>query len=186
MKTIIKLAVLTIAALCILAFIPKESTDKAPETHTHINWVTMEEAAELANTKPRKVLVDVYTDWCGWCKRMDKATYEDEAVVKYINEHFYGVKFDAEQREAVVLGGRTFNFRSDAGRRGVHELAVAMMDGKMSYPTTIFFDEKLQRITPLPGYQGPKDMLAILHFMKDEVYKNSSDLTGYIKTFKGK
>lgn len=184
MKTIARIAALSLVVALIAAFIPKPTETETEGTH--INWITMEQAAELGNTTPKKVLVDVYTDWCGWCKRMDKATYEQKEVVEYINEHYYAVKFDAEQHEDVVLGERTFKFRADQGRRGVHELAVAMMDGKMSYPTTIFFNEQLQRITPLPGYQGPVDMLAILHYINDEVYKTDPNLQGYIAAFKEK
>ncbi|MEZ4685817.1 MAG: DUF255 domain-containing protein [Bacteroidia bacterium] len=138
MKIFVNIGLITVLAALAFAFMPQKGSTATSKSETQINWVSMEEASELANTTPKKVLVDVYTDWCGWCKRMDKATYEDPKVVAYINEHFYAVKFDAEQHEDVVLGDRTFKFRADAGRRGVHELAVAMMDGKMSYPTTIF------------------------------------------------
>ncbi|RMG18380.1 MAG: DUF255 domain-containing protein, partial [Bacteroidetes bacterium] len=73
-----------------------------------INWVSIEEAAKLAQQDGKKILIDVYTDWCGWCKKMDKATYANAEVANYINANFHAVKFNAEQREEVVLKGKTF------------------------------------------------------------------------------
>ncbi len=64
----------------------------------NVQWITWEEAMELSKTEPRKIVVDVYTDWCGWCKKMDKATFQDEEIVEYINENYYAIKFNAEMR----------------------------------------------------------------------------------------
>ena len=57
-----------------------------------VRWVSFSEAVELSKKEPRKILIDIYTDWCGWCKKMDATTYGDGAVVEYINRHFYAVK----------------------------------------------------------------------------------------------
>ncbi|HSJ67441.1 MAG TPA: DUF255 domain-containing protein, partial [Anditalea sp.] len=50
-----------------------------------INWLTFEEAAAMTEKDPKMIIVDVYTDWCGWCKKMDKGTFTDPTVVEYIN-----------------------------------------------------------------------------------------------------
>src|SRR5690606_17010397 len=63
-----------------------------------IQWKTFEEVEALMKTKPKKVLIDVYTDWCGWCKKLDKEVYENPMAIQYINEHFYAIKFNAEQK----------------------------------------------------------------------------------------
>ncbi|MEM6262229.1 MAG: DUF255 domain-containing protein [Bacteroidota bacterium] len=151
----------------------------------HINWVSMEEAGDLAVTTGKKIIVDVYTSWCGWCKRMDRDSYEHDAVVRYINENYIAVKFNAEQKEDVTLGGKTFKFVPN-GRRGYHELAATMLQGKMSYPSTVFIDEKLQRLTTVPGYLGPVDLLGVLTFFGDDVHKSGKDVNVYLKEFKEK
>jgi thioredoxin-related protein len=90
-----------------------------------IKWQTIEKVIGKKNKK-KKVFIEVYTNWCGWCKRMEKSTFNDPAIARYINTHFYSVKFDAESRKAIDFQGKTFNY-STAGRRGRHELATVFM-----------------------------------------------------------
>jgi thioredoxin-related protein len=67
-----------------------------------INWLTIEEVEILQQKNPRKVLMDVYTTWCGPCKMMMKNTFTNKNVIEYINANYYAVKFDAEDRKSVV------------------------------------------------------------------------------------
>ena len=80
------------------------SQDVAEEIH----WITWDEAVKLNASNPKKVFVDVYTDWCGWCKRMDATTFKDPKVVEYISNNYYAVKLDAEQKDDIVFQGNTF------------------------------------------------------------------------------
>ncbi|MDX2283084.1 MAG: thioredoxin family protein [Bacteroidia bacterium] len=143
---------------------------QAPET---IRWVSIEEAASLSAQDGKKILVDLYTDWCGWCKKMDKDTYAQERVAKYINTHYHAVKFNAEQHAEVMLGGTTFKYLAN-GSRGVHELALRLTNGRPSYPTTVFLDAGLGLITSVPGYQNADGMLPILAFLAEDAYKTTS------------
>lgn len=147
-----------------------------------INWISFEKAIELNKTNPKPILIDVYTDWCGWCKRMDAATYDNKTIATYINKNFYAVKFDAEQKEAITFKGQTFNYQK-SGRSGVHELAYALLQGKMSYPSTVFLDKKANYIEAVPGYLDPKKMEKITAFMAKEVYANK-DWATFEKEFK--
>src|SRR5882672_5223863 len=115
-----------------------------------IKWMSFEEAVEKSKIEKRKIFIDVYTDWCGWCKVMDKNTFSEAQVAKILNEKFYPVKFDAEQTEDVVFAGTTFKF-IPAGNRGTHQLAMALLNNQLSYPTVVFLDEDFRMIQPLQG-----------------------------------
>ena len=128
-----------------------------------IKWMTIEQAFAENTKTPKKIFIDVYTDWCGWCKVMDQKTFTQPAIIDYINEHYHAVKLNAEQRENITLGLQTFKY-VDQGGRGVHELAAALLKGQMSYPTTVFLDEKGQMIQPLPGYLEPRMAHQILTY----------------------
>src|SRR5579859_5804868 len=101
-----------------------------------VKWMSFEEAVEKAKTEKRKIFIDVYTDWCGWCKVMDKNTFTDAAVAKMLNEKFYAVKLDAEQTGDITFRGTTFKF-VPYGNKGVHQLAAALLNNQLSYPNFV-------------------------------------------------
>lgn len=146
---------------------------------TPIDWLSWEEAQVKMAEEPKLIFIDVYTDWCGWCKRMDKSTFLDAAVAEVVNEHFYAVKFNAEQREDINYQGHTLKYQSQ-GRRGVHELAYALLDGRLSYPAFVYLDENQARISISPGYKDAAMMTRELRYIGERHYKTTKfeDFTG--------
>lgn len=140
-----------------------------------VSWMSWEEAVAKASAdaQPKKMFIDVYTDWCGWCKKMDKDTFQDEEVAAYMSENFYMVKLDAEQKEPIDFRGKTYSF-VPSGRRGYHELAAALLQGQMSYPTVVFLDEDLKMLSPVPGYQKPDAFLKIARYFGENIYRDTS------------
>ncbi len=136
-----------------------------------INWMSWEEAVILSEENPKRIFIDVYTEWCGWCKRMDKTTFSDKEVATFMNKNFYAVKLDAEQKEDIIFQNNTFKFLPDAGRRGVHELAKALLDGKMSYPSIVYMDEQFRRITISAGYKDAKGIMPELKYVGEGIYE---------------
>ncbi len=134
-----------------------------------VNWLSLEEALEKQKTEPRKIFMDVYTDWCGWCKRMDANSFANPVVAQYLNEKWYPVKFDAEQKAAVQYKGKEYTFVPSGGR-GYHQLAAELTGGRLSYPTTIYLDEKGDPIQSIPGYKDALNLDKILKFFGDNHY----------------
>ncbi len=136
-----------------------------------VEWMSWDQAVERAQTdeNPKKIFIDVYTDWCGWCKKMDKDTFQHPDVATYMADNFYMVKMDGEGKEPIEFKGQTYNF-VPSGRKGYHEFAAALMQGRMSYPTTIFLDEEMNMLSPVPGYQKPEPFLNIARYFGDNIY----------------
>ena len=140
-----------------------------------LKWYTWEQAVALNKTKPKKIVVDVFTDWCGWCKKMDKGAFLDPAITAYISENFYPVKLNAEQREEIKFNEETFGFvPNDNGKGGVHSLAYALLDGHMGYPTLVYLNEKYERIMISPGFKETPDLMKELHFAAEEIYSKTT------------
>lgn len=157
-------------AVTIVLFIISLSILKAQEK---VKWYSIEEAVMLAAKDPRVLVIDVYTDWCGWCKRMDATTFSDPAVAAIMNKHFYPVKLNAEGKEDITIGERTFKF-VDNGRRGYHEIAAVVTKGRLSYPTISYVDEKGRVLEASPGYKTADQFKAYLSYYSGEAYKRES------------
>ncbi|TLP80403.1 thioredoxin family protein [Maribacter sp. ACAM166] len=155
-------------SILFLAIFLISASSKAQE----VKWLSWAEAAKLSATEknPKKVFIDVYTDWCGWCKKMDKDTFQNPEVATYMAENYYMVKLDGEGKEPIEYKGKTYKF-VPSGRKGYHEFAATLMQGRLSYPTTIFLDEELNMLSPVPGYQKPKPFLNIARYFGDNIYK---------------
>lgn len=137
-----------------------------------VKWLTVEEAVTLSKTEPRKFFVDVYTDWCGWCKKMDHNTFENAAVAQYLNAHFYPIKFNAEQRDEITINEKSYQYVRN-GSRGYHQYAVEITFNRLSFPTTVFLDENLKVIQPVPGYKEPGELQMMMKYFAEDHHKTT-------------
>lgn len=144
---------------------------EAVKEDAKIKWLTIEEAFALNQKKPKKIFIDVYTDWCGWCKVMDRETFSNASVADYISKNYYAVKLNAEQKEDIMLGKDKFVYVAQ-GARGYHQLAAALLRNQLSYPTVVFLDEKFQAIQPIPGFMKPPVFHQIITFIGGDHYKS--------------
>ena len=145
-----------------------------------VKWLTWEDAVEKSKVEPRKFLVDVYTDWCGYCKKMDKSTFQDEQVVKFINANYYPIKFNAEKEGDITLNNETYSLKKN-GAKVYHELALEITYGKLSYPTFVFMDEHAKVIQPIAGYKDAQMFQAIMTYFAENHFKTTPWKTYYAK-----
>ena len=148
MKKILLLLILVLAGVSVNA------------QESEINWMSLEEAVQAQAKNPKKIMMDVYTTWCGPCKMLDVNTFQNEDVVKYVNEHYYAVKFNAEGNERINFKDNLFQNPdydpNRSGRNAQHQLAGALRI--TAYPTIVFFNESGETLLPIPGYKTPNQL----------------------------
>jgi thioredoxin-related protein len=130
-----------------------------------------DEALKTAKNENKKVIVDVYTDWCGWCRKMDKEAYSNSEIKKIIKDNFVVVKLDAEGSGKNKYNGKSYT-----------DAALAEYFQVSGYPTTVFLDSKGKviefvydkyRMNNLPGYYPADDFKKVLEYIRDEKYKDT-------------
>ena len=137
-----------------------------------IRWMSMNEALEAQKKVPKKIIMDVYTSWCGPCKLLDKNTFGNKDVIKFVNNNYYPVKFNAEGTESITYQDFTYtnpNYQEGRkGRNSQHLLANAL---KISgYPTIVFFKENGDLIQPIVGYKTPEQIEIFLKMIANDDY----------------
>ena len=125
-----------------------------------VSWKSITEALQEAPKSRKLILLDVYTDWCGWCKRMDRDTYADSSVAAYLDQRFIASKMNPEKEGTVEYDGKSFSQREFGAALGIN-----------GYPATAFFNEKNELLTVVPGYIKPEEFLKILKYFGDDHYK---------------
>lgn len=202
MKKVLVLLSLIVAGSVVLAQAPQKkgtpvSTNTQPATPgpvsgEQITWVSVSELAALQAKQPKKVFIDVYTSWCGPCKMMMNNTFHNADVIKYVNENFYAVKFNAEGNEVVNFKGYEwtnpgYDPAKANSRNSTHDLtmAIAPVQTRVAYPTIVYLDEQLNIIAPLQGYFPPEQFKPVLTYFKENKFKEM-DLQKYLDASAGK
>jgi len=157
-----------------------------------INWVTLEEAVALQKKNPKKIMMDMYTSWCGPCKMLDRNTFSNKDVANYVNKHYYAVKFNAEGNEVIKFKDKTFenpNYDPAKAKRRNSGHQLARYFSIRSYPTIVFLDEKSEFIAPIIGYKKPQQLELYLKMFKTDKHTTldtQAKFNEYYKEFKPK
>ncbi len=151
-------------------------------SQNHVRWMTWKEALEANKKVPKKFLVDIYTPWCGWCKKMEKSTFQQNYIAKYINQNYYPVKFNSENDVDILFQDKVYKLIRN-GRKKYHELAIALTQGKLSYPTIVFLDEDTHIIQSIPGFQDAATFELIMTYFAENHHK-TTPWHSYVASYK--
>ncbi len=138
-----------------------------------VKWLSFEEAQKLNKQQPKPFIVDIYTDWCGWCKHMMKTTYSNPNIAGYINQYFYPVKFNAETKDTIEFNGKVYKPTSP-NPKTPHELAIKFLGNSLSYPSTIFIANNFEFNLLSQGYLEDKKIEPLLIYTVESVFKSAT------------
>lgn len=172
MRLTYTITLLVLSSILAMGFVltPQKNKVDYDLVNAKINWLTWEEALSKNEQEPRKIMVDIYTHWCGWCKRMDASTFNQTDIADYINANYYAIKFNAELTEDIEFKGKTYSYTAN-GKRGYHALAAEITNGMLSYPTTVFLDENLNHIQAIKGYKDAQSFEQIITYFGGDNHK---------------
>jgi thioredoxin-related protein len=155
-------------------------SQKPAPANDHVKWIGLDEAVTNLQKEKRPLLIDLYTDWCGWCKVMDKKTYSDKRVADYVGNKFYAVKINAETHDKITWNNKIYSFNSNYRS---NEFAVYLTNSRLEFPTTIFIPADGGAPQAIPGYMTPKDFELLVKYFGDGGY-GKIPFEEYQKNFK--
>ncbi|MDR0559169.1 MAG: DUF255 domain-containing protein [Prevotellaceae bacterium] len=154
----IKIGKLLIALIILLAGFQLQLTAQSGKK---VKWMTFTEAVEASKKEPRKIFIDIYANWCGWCKVLDNSTFSDSAIIRILNEKYYPVKINSESRDKLKFKEYEMTYA---------ELAISLGSEpgqNLGLPTCVFLNESQDLLTRLPGYIKPDTMKPVLLYFAE-------------------
>ena len=126
---------------------------------------TFQEVEELHKQNPKPVVIFIYTDWCKYCFAMEKNTFNNKEIIKVLNDKFYFIKLNAEEKKNITFLNHTFKYQPSGNNTGIHQLAneLAVVKNRISYPTTTLLNSKFEIELQKSGYINSKRMNTIIN-----------------------
>lgn len=162
-KNILLLSGVLMVVVGAAAGIAYNDTGPSKPTPSAVKWLTFDEGLLQAKNQNKKLLVDVYTDWCGWCKKMDAEVYTDASVAGILKDHFIAVKLNAESNARLRYDDRVFTNAQFSQALGI-----------TGFPSTVFFRSDGKPITVVPGYVEADNFASILTYIGNDHYQSMS------------
>lgn len=140
-----------------------------PNGFAQLKTYSFEQMDSLQAIQKRKVIVFIHTDWCKYCQAMKNSTFKNKEVTKNLNENFYFVALNAEEKRIITFKSRTFIFKTYGNTTGINELAheMAMINNQATYPTICVLTAQNEIIFQQSNYLSGKDFLILLQKLKE-------------------
>ena len=135
----------TVMAMCAMFLFMGGNTVFA---ESGIKWISLTAAKAQAKKTGKPIMVSFYTTWCGYCKKMDRETFKNPAVIKAVNENFIPVMLDGDEESDLA---RAYSVRG--------------------YPTIVFADAEGNSLLASPGYRPPEHFIGLLKYVDSGMYK---------------
>jgi thioredoxin-related protein len=148
-------------------------TPRAAAAAEEIQWLSWDAGLEQAETSGRPILVDVYTDWCGWCKRMDREVYARADVRDALSRRFVPIKLNAESKATATYQSQKLTERGIAAKFKVS-----------GYPTTVFLASNGKHLVNAPGYLAPDRFLQVLSYVGDGHFERGTSFEDFTRKSK--
>jgi len=188
LKKFLKIFLLFSTHLVSLLFVSSNQLFAQTKAAT-INWYQIEDAVNKATTEPRKLFIYIFSDNCGWCRKMNDVSFSDTVIINYLNDNFYPVKLNASMKDNVILGSRTYKFvpaDPTNNNPSYHELVVTLLNGRLAYPAIAFINEKMEYMGVEFGFKNPSLLEGWLYYIAGNGFLTTPDFTEFQKTFQGK
>lgn len=143
-------------------------------THSQeqIAWLTLEEAETLTEQTPRKLFIKIATDWCDWCKRLEKETLSQPQIIRYISDNYYPVYVNPEKKRIIKWQGKEYK-TEQVGPHYVNEWVKEYLHGQISFPSVVIIDENHTLIQSIPGFIDIYAMSSILNYFGSDTHKKT-------------
>jgi thioredoxin-related protein len=146
-KEMINSIKISLIALSVVISFSSLYAEKQEDKKNEPKWYSWNEGyAKSLKDKDKIIVVDVFTDWCGWCKRMDKDTYAKKEIQDIMNKKFIPIKFNPEEPGTYEVDNMKLT--------GPQLLSMLTNNQRSGYPTIIFLYPKVREIDLQPGYQN--------------------------------
>ncbi len=143
-------------------------------------WSSLNVVSQRLRQEQRPVLIDLYTDWCHWCKVMDKKTYANDKVIAYLEDKFYIAKINAETKDTLSWQNKAYAY-NDLYK--INDFALYVTNGQTGFPSTVIITSKDAEPIQIAGFLEPKELEPILKYFGEGAYLTQS-FQGYKKNFK--
>ncbi len=142
----------------------------AQQPNPAIQWLEFETAVSLNEKEPAKFLIYIYSDNCGWCKRMLNETFSDQGTIDYINKNFHAVKLNKAITREIKYKNRSFKYID--GKPAYHELVLLLLEGRLAYPSIAYLDENMVYLGVERGYKSIDPFNKWLRHIAENEYVN--------------
>lgn len=137
-------------------------------SYAQIQTVQFEQIDSLQKIEKRNLVVFIHTDWCKYCNAMQNTTFINDSIIKLLNESFYFIDLNAEEKQDILFNGNTFKYKPTGTNTGIHELAeqLGTVDNQVSYPSLCFLNPNNEIIFQHNQFINSKDLNVLLIRLK--------------------